>query len=137
MSVQTVNDLVRGLADIKPPDLARFGAALGAQFKQSDENEFWAFHQADLAGGPFASAEARLGKDGRRALVILTPREDAAVTEEELDLSGWGELKNLLANPRMPPEGSTTYVYDANGVKVSFEFMHTSERLLGVYLEWA
>jgi len=135
MSDQTVNELVRQAVHAKP-DTAQLQEALATTFKKSDENPYWTFYAFELKDGAFAGGEFRLIKEGGKALLSLMAREDAPVAENDLDPSPWGEVRNITASPRIQPEGADAYVYNVDGVQVSFQFTHTSRRLRSVALEW-
>jgi hypothetical protein len=136
MSGQTVNPLVNEIvrAGLDPAQLQKL---LATTFEKSDENPYWTFHTFELKDGPFAGGEFRQGKEGGQGLLSLMARETAPVTESDLDLSPWGEVRNISLSPRIPPEGADAYVYDVEGVKLSFQFTHASRRLRSVALEWA
>jgi hypothetical protein len=46
-------------------------------------------------------------------------------------------VRSLVPNPRIPPEGADSEVYEKNGVQVSAQWTHTSRRLRSLVLEWA
>ncbi len=135
MSGETVNQMVGQLAR-GTLDAARLQGLLATTFKQSNENPYWTYYEFELKNGPFARGEFRLSKEGGKALLSLMAREEPALTENDLDLSQWGEVSNIRVSPRIPPEGTDAYSYNVEGVKVSFQFTHTSRRLRSVALEW-
>ena len=135
MSGENINQIISQLAH-GAPEPARLQGSLSTSFKQTDENPYWTFHTFELKDGSFAGGEFRQGKAGGRALLSLMAREDSPVTESGLDLKPWGEVRNITASPRIQPEGADAYVYNVDGVQVSFQFTHTSRRLRSVALEW-
>ncbi|MBM4424940.1 MAG: hypothetical protein FJ030_16405 [Chloroflexi bacterium] len=136
MSEQSVNEIVGRLAGITLPEMARFESALATTLKQTEENPKWVFYGFALKDGPFAAGELRLSKAGNKALLALSAREESPIVEDDLDLSQWGDVRDIDANPRIPPEGADAYVYGIQGVQVSFQFTHNSRRLRSVVLEW-
>lgn len=136
MSTESVNQIVDRLAQAGPPDLGRFAALLGAQLKPTDENPYWKFYTFELAEGPFARGELRLNAAGNAALLSLSPRDPPGLTERDVDSSAWGPMRSLVPNPRIPPEGADTEVFQKNGVQVSTQWTHNSRRLRALVLEW-
>ena len=135
MSSQTVNELVSQIVHAGL-DSARLQELLAASFKKSAGNPYWTSHKFELKDGPFAGGEFRQSKAGDKALLSLRVRESLPVAVGELDLSPWGPLRNITLSPGIPPEGADAYVYSVAGVQVSFQFTHSSRRLLNVALEW-
>ena len=136
MSGQAVNRIVSQFAHISAFELPQFEAAVGATFKQTEENPYWTFYEFELSDGPFARGDFRLSKAGGQALLSLWAREEPALVEADLDLRPWGEVRNIDVNPRIQPEGTYAYIYDVSGLKVSFQFTYNSKRLRSVALEW-
>jgi hypothetical protein len=136
MSVEAVNTLVGQLLKPTPPDAASLEAALGAALKPAGQNNHWVNYEFELAGGPFEGGEARLGRDGARALVSFRPREAAGLMEATLDLKPYEPLVTIDVNPQIPPEGTDAYVYRPEGVKVAFQFRHNSRSLRTLVMEW-
>jgi hypothetical protein len=137
MSPLTVNQLVDRLAQPGPLELNRFAALLGASLAPAGDNPYWTFYTFALPEGPFARGELRLNRAASAALLILEPRDPPGVAEADLDTRAWGPVRNLLPNPRVPPEGVDTEEYAQDGVKVSAQWTHTSRRLASLVLEWA
>jgi hypothetical protein len=135
MSDSEINQIVGRLAG-GGPESARLQELLSTTFKQTDENPYWIFHEFELNDSPLPGGEFRRSKEGDKGLLSLRAREEPAIKEADLDLNQLGEVVNIRANPRIPPEGADTYVYNVEGVQVSFQFAHTSRRLLSVTLEW-
>jgi hypothetical protein len=135
MSDNTVNQLVSDVvrAGLDPAGLQ---SLLSTTFVKSDENPHWTFYTFELKDGPFEGGEFRQNKAGGRALLSLTARAAAPVAERELDLRRWGPVRSINLNPRIKPEGADAYIYNVDGVKVSFQFTHLSRRLRGLALEW-
>ena len=136
MAADRVNSLVAQLAQPTRPDAARLAAVLGAVLTPSPDNPYWAFYTFTLGQGPFAGGELRLSKTGAGAWLLLNPRDPPGLGEAEVDRAGWGPLVSLLPNPRIPPEGADTEVYELGGVTISVEWLHTSRRLRSLALEW-
>ena len=135
MTAVSVNQIINSLTGVTRLAADEFASRLGAPLAQTDENPYWVFYDFKPAE-PFASGELRLGKQADRALVILSLPEASDLKRADLDLSAWGQLRGLDPNPRIPPEGADAYIYEVNGVQVSFQFTHTSRRLRAVALEW-
>lgn len=136
MSEQAVNDIVSELARTKPQDPAQLEAVLGAKLQPSDQNEHWSFYEIELREGPFARGDYRINNAGDRALLSLTPRDPQLLTETGLDLTPWGELKNININPRIPPEGTDTFIFEIEGVQLAFQFTHHTRNLRTLSLRW-
>lgn len=130
---QTLNQLVEGA-----PEVNRLQQLLRTTFKQTDANPYWTFFEFELANGPFKQGELRLNKaNSQQALLSLTSRDEDAPTEVDLNLlQHLGEAKSFQVSPRVPPEGAVAYVYEVEGVRVSFQFFQTSRRLRTLVLEW-
>ena len=137
MSAEAVHTLVTALLGLKPPTLETLQAALGAALRQTGQNNHWTMYEFTLPGGPFGGGEARLGRDGARALVSLHPREGAPLTEAGLDLKAYGPVASIDINPQIPPEGTDAYVFRQPGVKLAFQLTHQSRRLRTLVVEWA
>lgn len=135
MSDPTVKQTIEDMAQADPAALAQLETYLAAKLAQTDENPYWKFYEFS-AQGAFARGEYRLSKADQAAMLILSTAEDSHITLDELGLSEWGEVRQIAVNPRLPPEGTVTHVYTVNGVKVSLQFTHTTQRLLDVVLEW-
>lgn len=133
MNAQAVNQWIKRLVAITTPNLASFEQQLGATAQQTDENPHWTFYQFTLPS-PWAGGELRLQKAGGQALLVLTPQ--VVLTDKDLELKQWGELKGIDPNPHIPPEGADTYWYEVNGVKLAFQFTHETYRLQEVALQW-
>jgi hypothetical protein len=136
MSAESVSQMVERLAQAGPPDRERFAAVLGAPLKLADENPSWQFYTFELASGPFAFGELRLSTAGQAALLNLAPRDPPGLTERDVPTAAWGPLRDLVPNPRIPPEGADTEVFQHDGVQVSAQWTHTTRRLLALVLEW-
>lgn len=135
MSDQTVKQALEGMTRADPAALAQLEAYLAAKLAQTDENLYWKFYEFS-AQGPFAHGEYRLSKAGNAAMLILSTADESQIKFDDLGLSDWGEVTSIAVNPYLPPEGTVTHVYSVNGVKVSIQFAHTSQRLLDAVLEW-
>lgn len=135
MSDQTVKQAIENMTRADPALLAQLEAYLAARLAQTDENLYWKFYEFS-AQGPFARGEYRLSKAGNAAMLILSTADESSIKLDDLGLSDWGEVTSIAVNPRIPPEGTVTHVYTVNGVKVSLQFTHTSQRLLDAVLEW-
>jgi hypothetical protein len=135
MSGQSLNTTVDTLATSAAPSKEGVEAALGTSLKQTKDNPYWTFYEFRLDSDDVTGGEFRKGKDGKSALLILNPVD--SLTEDDLALAQRGTVKSIDINPRIPPEGTDTQIYDVNGVRVSFQFTHNSRRLRGLALEWA
>jgi hypothetical protein len=136
MSAEQVNALVGQLAGNQSLQVKSFESLLGTSLKSTSENPYWGFHEFTLSSGPFANGELRLHKTDQKALLSLGARDASGVSQGDLDLKRWGEVRHLNVNPRIPPEGVDSYMYKVNGVQLTFQFTHQSHRLYMVVLEW-
>lgn len=134
MSAQAVNQTIDKLAVATVPEKDGLEASLGTTLKQTRENPYWTFYEFELSNDDWTTGEFRRGKDENKALLILWPKD--GVLEKDLNLKQRGLVKNMDINPRIPPEGADSLIYDVNGVKVSYQFTHTSRKLRVVALEW-
>lgn len=136
MSGQSVTQLVSQLLQAKAEVREQLEELLGAQFQLADENDHWSFYKFELPEGPFAAGEYRVNRAGDRVLLSLTPRDPASLAESDIELSKWGEVRNIDISPRIPPEGTDTLVYEVNGVQLRFQFTHRSRTLRTLSLTW-
>ncbi|HSB90798.1 MAG TPA: hypothetical protein VLD63_12320 [Anaerolineales bacterium] len=136
MTKQPINQLVEALAQPDSLEVPRFEKALQAKFTQTQKNEYWTFYEFKLPGGPFEHGQFRLSSDGSKALLGLWPDPAKAPSEDELDLAPWGMVTNIDINPAIRPEGADAYIYNASGVRVSFQFHHVSRKLRSIAIEW-
>lgn len=136
MSGQAVNELVTELVRTPPGKPGQLEAALAARFQLTEENERWSFYQIEFPEGPFVRGDYRVSRVGERALLSLTPRDPKSLRESELDLTPWGEVQNIDVNPRIPPEGTDTLVFEVEGVRIGFQFTHHSRRLRTLSVRW-
>jgi hypothetical protein len=135
MSDTVLNDTLKAVMELGGPDTQQMSAVLGATFNQTNENPHWMFYKANLSA-PFKSAELRMAKEGDKALLNIDFPEDTTITRSSLDLTPWGKLAGIDPNPRIPPEGADSYIYEVGKVRIAFQFTHSSERLLLVAVEW-
>ena len=136
MSGQQVEELVKTVIGAGTPSVAGLEKLLGASLKATQENPHWKFYAFELAGGPLQGGEFRLSLAGDRALLSLSPRDNAPMTEADFDLRQWGSATHVDINPQIPPEGTDAYAYAVNGTRLSFQFTHVSRRLRTVTVEW-
>lgn len=136
MTKPSINQLVDGLVQAGSLDVPRIEGVLQAKLSQVKKNDFWTFYEFKLPKGPFDHGEFRLSNDGSKALLGLWPEASKAPSEKELDLTQWGPISGIDVNPHIHPEGTDAYIYDVQGVRVSFQFMHSSRRLRSIALEW-
>jgi hypothetical protein len=132
----SVNEIVDRLVGAGFPEVSRIEGTLAVTFRQTDQNPYWTFYQADLSDGPFARADFRLSRDGARALLSLWTDAPKAPGEKDLDLDRWGPIASIDVNPDIRPEGTDAYIFEVQGVRVSFQLTHASRRLRSVALEW-
>jgi len=135
MSAQAVNETIDKLIGAAVPEKDGLETSLVTSLKQTKENPYWTFYDFELNDGDWAGGEFRRGKSEPKALLILRVK-DGTVLEADLNLRQRGLVKNMDINPRIPPEGTDTLIYDLNGVQVSYQFTHTSRKLRVVVLEW-
>ncbi len=137
MSGETVEQLLKQLATPKLPEVAGLAKSLGTTLQKTSENPYWIVYDFELINQPWERGQLRLSQDGQKALLNLETRAEPGLKESDLNLSQWGEVKGIDPNPRIPPEGADTYLYQVDGVRLAFEFTHQSRLLRGVSLEWA
>jgi hypothetical protein len=136
MSAQEVNPLVDALVHGGTPSNARLEEILDTTLAPSQDNPKWQMYSFKLKNGAFQGGEFRRSKEGDRALLVLSPRDEPTLTQHDLDLKPWGSVRNIDINPRIPPEGTDAYVYDVDGARLSFQFTHNSRKLRNVAMEW-
>jgi len=136
MTKPSLNQLLEALVQPGPLDASRFQEALQTNFTQIKRNDYWTFYEFTLSKGPFDHGEFRCSNDGSKALLGLWPDAAKAQAETDLDLAHWGPIKRIDVNPHIRPEGIDAYIYDVQGVRVSFQLTHASRRLRSVALEW-
>src|SRR5262249_15220659 len=115
---------------------ARFETLLGANLTPAPDNPAWSYYTFELPGGPFAGGELRLNKNKPAALLILNPRDPPGLRESQVDTAAWGPRVSFRPNPRIPPEGVDTNIYQVNGVTVSAQWQSASRQLYNLVLEW-
>jgi len=136
MTKLSLNQVVEALVQPGSLEVPRFEKALLAKFTQVKKNDYWTFYEFKQSNGPFDHGEFRLSNDGAKALLGLWPDAPNAPTEKDLDLTRWGPLSGIDVNPDIRPEGTDAYIFDVQGVRVSFQLMHGSRHLRSVALEW-
>ena len=136
MTKLSLNQVVEALVQPGSLEVPRFEKALQAKFTQVKKNDYWTFYEFKQSNGPFDHGEFRLSNDGSKALLGLWPEAAKAPTEKELDLTHWGPISSIDVNPHIRPEGTDAYIFDVQGVRVSFQLMHQSRQLRSVALEW-
>ena len=136
MTKQSINKVVDGLVHTDSLEVPRIEEALQAKLTETSKNDFWTFYEFKLSKGPSTHGEFRLSNDGTKALLSLRTEPAKAPTEKDLDLTRWGPISGIDVNPRIRPEGTDAYIFDVQGVRVSFQLMHSSRRLRSVALEW-
>lgn len=136
MSAESPTKLVERLTAVSEPELADFEQALGGEAEAGKKNPNWQMFDFELEQGAFERADLRLVTNGQRVRLILWTPEDSALAEGELELAGWGEPRSITVNPDIPPEGTMTYFFDVNDVKVSVQLTRDSRRLRSMILEW-
>lgn len=135
MSGQTLTQFVNNLIQTGQPDAARLAQALGTSFKTGPANPYWSTYTFNLTNALFAAGEFRQSKDGRRALLVLEAGDNPGEISFA-DLAVWGDIVGISPNPKIPPEGADAYIYKVQGVRVSVQFTHVTQKLLLVSLEW-
>lgn len=136
MTRQSIHSLVDGLVQPGSLDVPRIEGVLQTRFSQVKKNDYWTFYEFKLSKSPFDHGEYRLSNDGSKALLGLWPDPAKAPTEKDLDLAHWGPISGIDVNPHIQPEGTDAYIYDVQGVRVSFQILHHSRRLRSIALEW-
>jgi hypothetical protein len=136
MSGQQVDELVKTVIGAGMPTVAGLEKLLRIKLKPTQDNPFWKFYTFELADGPCQGGELRVSVAGDRALLSLTPRDNAPLAEADFDLRQWGPATNIDINPQIPPEGTDGYTYAVNGTRLSFQFTHVTRRLRTATVEW-
>ncbi len=136
MSAETVTQLIERLVQPGPLEPDRFARLLGVALKRGEVNPFGTFYTFELAEGPFASGELRLATGGRKALLILEPRDPPGLNQAEVDLAALGPRLSVVPNFNIPPEGISTEHFQKSGVQVVTQWTLTSRRLYSLVLKW-
>lgn len=136
MAAEAPTKLVERLAAVAELGLAAFEEVLETKGQAGKESPSWQIFEFDLEQGVFERADLRLALDGDRALLILHSGDPSKLSEGDLELGPWGELSSIRVNPDIPPEGTMTYIYHLEDVKVSVQLTHSSRGLRSMALEW-
>ena len=136
MSGEKVNEVVKQVLQIEELDVETFTELLGTELEEVEKNPEWTFFDFKVDLDPFTHGEVHISVDPNRAHISLWPGEESAVVEDDLDLDQWGEVEHLGINPRIPPEGTVSFLYLVNGARVIFQIMYESRRLRCLVIEW-
>jgi hypothetical protein len=131
-----VTDLLLALAAIDPPNEPAITRTLGAPLQFDDDSDDYVSYHAKLESGPFAKAEVRLSTNEPAGIVSLWPAPETRVHEDDVDRTAFGDLVSLDSNPRIPPEGTVTYVHRVGKAKVNFQFRYASRVLYSASIIW-
>ena len=121
---------VANLGSITPQNI---GGALAVSLHKEKETAYTEFFR----GGPsgvFEHVVLKISRIKLSWLVSWDSSPELAPLEHQLDLSRYGRFVNMEINPRIPPEGTVSYIYDYMGFKLFIEFTNSSRRLRGVAL---
>jgi hypothetical protein len=137
MSENSVRAVIDQLLALDQPMVDALEELFSADLSVTDENPYWNIYEFEITEGPFASGDLRLSEQDDRAHLSLWPREGLDLTEDDLELTGWGQVVDIDVNPEIPPEGVDGLVYEVNGVQLAIQFTHNSRVLHSVALDWA
>lgn len=130
---------IRAFLDARPQsDLSRaaFERWLGEPLPLDRDAGAFLIYRGPIDRWPFAFAEVRLGKDGRRVIAVLKPGPEVLVTEKEVDASELGPPVDMAIEPREGAEGSTALKWAFGGQALWFTYTARSRRLLSSSLHW-
>jgi hypothetical protein len=136
MTEQSLNQLLKQLIQIDTLKVENIESALDIKLNEIDQNPVATIYEFKLDHSILERGEIRLHNSGDWAIVILHTPADTTLTEDELELESWGEIKYLDVKPDVPPEGLVSYTYTSNGVLLTYHFHGTSRTLATVELEW-
>ena len=128
-------DLIESLKSLKDFTADAIGKVLKTRLvERADANPYFRFYHSYLQGGPFATAEFQEPSTGARSndrRLVLEVQGGVGVTYADVAKRyGVGSIFQVI--PEAGPEGRVTYLYDALGQKLFFEFTGRSYRLLNV-----
>lgn len=126
---QHIDNIVK-LGSVTPREV---GAVLGVTLKRVKESPYTDFYEGGPAG-VVEEASLALSRTSLKWHVAWTYAPNQAPREEDIDLSRYGSRLDTEVNPRIPPEGAFSYVYDYMGFKLLIQFTTRSKRLRGVGL---
>jgi hypothetical protein len=119
-----------GLGSVTPGDVA---SAIGVPLSKTKENPYTEFYEV-CPVGLIEEATLKLSRTDLTWLVAWKYDANQMPREDELDLSRYGAIPKLALNPRIPPEGTFSYIYDYMGFKLFIQFTAIGKRLRGVAL---
>lgn len=114
-----------------------FGPALGIALKLVDKTDALESFEGTFATGVFADADLRINRSSGLKFLVLKVRPGAGVELKHLNLARYGSAPAAIdTNPRIPPEGTSTYFYDVRGCRIAFQFTARSRQLRAVSFDW-
>jgi hypothetical protein len=131
-----VTDLLLALAAIDPPNEPGIGRALGVPLVFEAESNSYISYRAAFESGPFSTAEVRVNFNEPTGVLSLWPNPEVPVHEDDVDRTPFGEELSIETNPRIPPEGTVTYVHRIGHAKLNFQFRYASRTLYSVSIVW-
>ncbi len=126
---ETIHRIVT-LGSVTPEGIGR---ATGVSLSKKKENPSAVFY----GGGPAGAIEdvhLALSKTDLTWHVAWTYDANRMPSEGDLDLGRYGARVTTNINPRIPPEGTFSHVYDYMGFRLFIQFNTRSRRLRGAAL---
>ncbi len=94
-------------------------SVLGVALKESEQNLHWIYFLGKTKS-PVKEVDFRQALSTTGWLLALTFDIEKSPRHTTIPLDKYGPLVSLDPNPQIPPEGTTSYVYRCNGIRVSF-----------------
>ena len=114
-----------------------FAAALGIALRSVDRTDAVESFAGAFPIGVFTDADLRVNRSSGLMFLVLKVRNDAGVDLDHVKLTRYGiHPVSVENNPRIPPEGTMSYLYDVHGVRIAFQFTALSKLLKVVSFEW-
>lgn len=130
-------ELVTRVTDLAAPNAQAIGVTLRCNVRMTDDDEYMMEYALSFESGRFSEGEFRVAKmKPGSALLSLVPQPNTPIVEAELSFDEFGPLVAMSPNPRIPPEGTSAYIYRVNDVNVSFQFHRTSRTLRTLAFDW-
>ncbi len=118
-----------------PPKSGGLWTGLGTPLLRAETSGPMEYFHGDLEDGPFVRAELRVNRATGLALLVVTPREGAAIREADLTLHTYGPSR-VESTPDLLPERTTTLLFDVRGVQVRFQLTSEGRVLKVVSFSW-
>jgi|SRR5450631_1515508 len=107
--------------------------ALQVRLRESERNPYWVYFMGK-GKSPAIEVDFRESLTSTAWLLALRFDIEKSPRRAEVPLDQYGPVISLEPNPQIPPEGTTTYVYRCNGIRISFSFTSKSDKLCQIVL---